>query len=70
MTMRVVHVSEADMDGQELRLMRKARGLGTAELGRAVDMDGSYIHEMETGAFPITRPAALAIRYVLDRMEQ
>lgn len=62
-----IHVSDADMDGEELRRLRTVSGLSQAELGAAIDMDASYVSDMERGAFPITRPAALAIRFVLDR---
>lgn len=62
-----VHVSQADMDGAELRRMRRSAGMTADELGMAVDMDGSYIGDMERGTFPITRPAALALRFVLNR---
>ena len=62
-----VHVSDADMDGPELRRLRRSCGLTAEELGTAVDMDASYIDDMERGSFPITRPAALALRFILDR---
>ncbi len=62
-----VHVSDADMDGEELRRLRRVSGLTQEQLAIAIDMDASYVSDMERGAFPITRPAALAIRFVLDR---
>jgi transcriptional regulator with XRE-family HTH domain len=63
-----VHVSDADMDGAELRRLRRGCGLTAEELATAIDMDGSYVEDMERGTFPITRPAALALRFVLDRI--
>lgn len=62
-----IHVSDADMDGREMRRLRRSAGMTSGELAAAIDMDASYIEEMERGDFPITRPAALAIRFVLDR---
>jgi len=66
---RAVHVSQADMDGAELRRLRRGCGLTLEELAEAIDMDAGYVSDMERGEFPITRPAALALRFVLDRID-
>jgi len=57
------------MDGAELRRLRRGCGLTLEELAEAIDMDAGYVSDMERGEFPITRPAALAIRFVLDRID-
>lgn len=68
MPIRPVHVSDADLDAAELARLRRRSGLSVEDLATAIDMDAGYVRDMEEGAFPITRPAALAIRYVLDRV--
>jgi len=57
------------MDGAELRRLRRGCGLTLEDLAEAIDMDAGYVSDMERGEFPITRPAALAIRFVLDRID-
>lgn len=57
------------MDGAELRRLRRGCGLTLEDLAEAIDMDVGYVSDMERGEFPITRPAALAIRFVLDRID-
>jgi len=57
------------MDGAELRRLRRGCGLTLEELAEAIDMDAGYVSDMERGEFPITRPAALALRFVLDRID-
>jgi len=57
------------MDGAELRRLRRGCGLTLEELAEAIDMDAGYVSDMERGEFPVTRPAALALRFVLDRID-
>jgi DNA-binding transcriptional regulator YiaG len=56
------------MDGPELSALRRKAGVTVEALAQAVDLEPSHVDDMEGGRFPITRPAALAMRFVLARM--
>ena len=62
-----VHISQADLNAFKMRKLRRRAGLTVEQLARAIDMEESYIVSLESGDYPITRPAALAIRYVLEK---